>query len=463
MKKISLLCLIMSLLLTSCSQDDIVMFGSVYGVVRDSATGDGIRNAAVTISPGNYTYTTGSDGQFQFSDLEAGTYTIHCVANGYNANSRQLTIYAGGNSNCDFLMTKQSSVVNVSISTNSIDFGTSSTEEVFSITNTGNTGTVSWNISSPSAQWLSVTPSQGSIAQGKSSSVTVRVDRSKVTKDETSYLIINVAGGSISVAVHIRYNGNNSGGGNNSKGEAALGLNTNTLDFGTTESELTLLVANMEEATANLRWEIGNDYPNYLSLSMQSGELEPGYYNTVIVRLDRNKITSNIDTKLKLYDLADNYEYYYPIAVKATMVTKEDYSSAKITTESCDGFEFKITSCKRSGTTVLMEYTLTNNNSYMAYWVIGSSYCYASDNLYNTYDYKQLKYSLSTISGSYGSYISNAPVAAKQTVKGTIAVKSVDETAKIISIYLVYASIYNNDDRKYMDNPKVYFENIPIY
>ena len=92
----------MSLLLTSCSQDDIVMFGGVYGVVRDSATGDGIRNAAVTISPGNYTYTTGSDGQFQFSDLEAGTYTIHCVANGYNANSRQLTIYAGGNSNCDF-------------------------------------------------------------------------------------------------------------------------------------------------------------------------------------------------------------------------------------------------------------------------------------------------------------------------------------------------------------------------
>ena len=277
------------------------MFGGTYGVVRDAVSGDAIRNAAVTLSPGNYTYTTGNDGQFQFSDLEAGSYTLRCVASGYNSNSRQITVYAGENIPCDFQMTKQTSVASITISTNSIDFGTTSTEEVFSISNTGNAGTVSWNISKSNVPWLTVTPLSGSTAQGKSSTITVRVDRTKVTKDELTYVIINAAGGSHSVAVSVKYSSSNDDSGNdNPKGEAVVGFNTDILDFGTTESELTLLVANLEEATADLNWELGKEYPSCLSFSMTSGKLEPGYYHTVIVNLNRDKMTSDIDTEIKI-------------------------------------------------------------------------------------------------------------------------------------------------------------------
>ncbi len=470
-----------SLLLTACSGDEVPMFGSVYGTVKDAVSGEAVRNAAVTVSPGNYTYTTGSDGQFQFSDLEAGTYTVQCVANDYNTNSRQVTIYAGGNTTCDFLMTKQTSTSSIVLSTNSIDFGTSSTEEIFSITNTGNSGTVSWNISNPTVSWLSVTPVSGTIAQGKSSSITVSVDRSKITKEEQTYLTVNAAGGSLSIAIHVQYggndDGNNSGNGNNgnndgsgsgsdTKGEAVVGFNTSELDFGTTENELTLLVGNLEEATANLRWELDKEYPNCLSFSMNSGELEPGYYHTVVVGLNRDKMTSDIDTQIKIYDLADNYNYYYPVNVKAKMVVKEDYSSA--TVQSCDNrITAEIVSCKRSGGSVVFEYRLTNvDMGYINDWRIYPtnsmslmSGCYRStvaDNVGNEYFYSL--FAFRDASGKTNVVSTAFPDG--MTCKGSVTVYDVDTAATKLSIMLGVAAY--NHSKQLADN-RIYFKNVPIY
>lgn len=330
MKKLLFFLLTIPFLFTACSEDEVPMFGSVYGVVSDSATGQPISGAAITLSPGNFTYVTGSDGHYQFSDLEAGSYKVNCLANGYNANSRQITIYAGGNSTCDFLLVKQASVSGITLSTNSIDFGNKLSEQVFSIINTGNSGEVSWTISN-TASWISVTPVSGSVAQGKSSSVTVKIDRSKITQDETSYITVNAAGGSLAVMVTVNCNnGGNGDNGANGSGEAVLGFDTTTLDFGTTETELSFIVANMDEATANLRWEIDSDYHQWLSVSKTSGELEPGYYHTVTVTLNRAAMTSSFETKLKVYDLAENYEYYYPITVTATIFSTESVESISL-------------------------------------------------------------------------------------------------------------------------------------
>ena len=295
------------------------------------------------------------------------------------------------------------------------------------------------------------------------------VDRTKVTKDERTYIVVNAAGGSHSVAVSVKYSSNDDSGNDNPKGEAVVGFNTDILDFGTTESELTLLVANLEEATAELNWELGKEYPSCLSFSMTSGKLQPGNYNTVIVKLDRSKMNSDINTQIKIYDLADNYEYYYPVTIKAKKTTtgngnNEDYSTASIKANGCDGFVFNISSCRRSGDIVVMEYTLANNNSFMAFWTIGSLYNYATDNLGNSYDYKKMKYSLSTKSVNYSEYMQNAPVAANNSAKGTFTIKNVDTSATKISIYLVKGTnIWNDDERKFIYPSTISFENVPIY
>ena len=472
MKKLLLFLLTFPFLFTACSEDEIPMFGSVYGVVSDSATGQPISGASITLSPGNFTYVTGSDGHYQFTDLEAGSYKVNCLANGYNANSRQITIYAGGNSTCDFLLTKQTSVSGISLSTNSIDFGNKLSEQVFSIINTGNAGEVSWTISN-TASWISVTPVSGSVAQGKSSSVTVKIDRSKITQDETSYITVNAAGGSLAVMVTVNCNnggngdnGDNGGNGDNGangSGEAVLGFDTTTLDFGTTETELSFIVANMDEATANLRWEIDSDYHQWLSVSKTSGELEPGYYHTVTVTLNRAAMTSSFETKLKVYDLAENYEYYYPITVTAKM---EDYSSATIT--SCDyRVDAKIVSCRRTGSTVVLSYVLTNTKIdptlYLEMAAIGSGQSWRStayDNLGNEY-YKS-DFTLRDQSANQNNYKLGVYLPMEMPCKGTIVIPNVDASATSLT-YLLNVWYWNYDIGIHNTPATINFKNVPIY
>lgn len=457
MKKLfSLLSIIALISFTACSEDEFSVFGSVHGIVSDAKTGEPVRNATVILSPGNFSTVTGRDGHYEFTDLEAGSYKVQCSASEYETNSRQVSVYAGGNISCDIALSKIGAISGISLSTNALEFDNTSSEEVFSITNTGNSGTISWSISNISASWLTVTPTSGSVAQGKSSTVTVRIDRSKISKDETTYITINAAGGSMSVAVYVECGsaGNGNGNGNGEQGKSEINFNTTTLDFGTSKNELILEVINMTKATANLHWKI-DSYPDCLSIPFTSGELEPGYYHELKITLNRSAMTSDLDDSIIIRDLDDNE--YYRITVKATNVVEEDYSSAKINIDT-DDFSFKITKCKRSGNVVKMEYLLTNNTYDDTLWSIGSGY--ASDDQFNSYDWGSLLYTLSSRSGNYGTSLLGAPVAPNQTVKGSISVKGVDPSAKEISFYLKKVCVKVDNKDEYYDISMI---NIPIY
>ena len=56
-----------------CSNDQ---KGSIYGVVTDKATGEAIKTAGVELHPIGLKTVTGSNGSFEFLDLEVGTYTL---------------------------------------------------------------------------------------------------------------------------------------------------------------------------------------------------------------------------------------------------------------------------------------------------------------------------------------------------------------------------------------------------
>ena len=91
MKKVLLLYLAaFVVLLTSCSKDDHKVFSSIYGVVRDAATGELIANANVVLSPSGETKITGSDGQFIFNDIDPGQYTVTVQKEGYQTNRKSV-------------------------------------------------------------------------------------------------------------------------------------------------------------------------------------------------------------------------------------------------------------------------------------------------------------------------------------------------------------------------------------
>lgn len=80
------------------------------------------------------------------------------------------------------------------VSPRAIDFGQDLNSSTFAIKNIGNTGTLDWNISGINADWITVSPAEGALGMGKSATVTVTLDRSKVKGQMGTTIKVNVAG-----------------------------------------------------------------------------------------------------------------------------------------------------------------------------------------------------------------------------------------------------------------------------
>lgn len=207
--------------LSSCAKDEVSTFGGIYGTIRNAETGSVVYNAEITLSPGHPSPITGTNGAYEFSNLEARQYTMTVRASGYLDDSRQVTVLPGENTQCDVLLTPERDIEGVSISTRTLDFGSTLSHLSVTLYNTGNTP-VSWTVSTKSSVgWMTVSPMSGTTDAGKSSVISVSVDRSRMTDDSSAIFIINAAGGSKSVTVYASKNGStggNTGGGNTGGG-----------------------------------------------------------------------------------------------------------------------------------------------------------------------------------------------------------------------------------------------------
>ncbi len=196
--------LLVLLFMTACEEELPETMGGIYGIVSNSETGEPVRGASVILSPGNQTTVTGYDGHFEFSDLAAGQYKLQVSASGYNTNSRQITVIAGKEASGDMPLSPIAEVMNVRLSNNYFEFGSSLEELALTIQNTGNSGSIDWTITGVDAIWLTVSPTSGSIAMSKAADVKLVVDRSKLSVDEASTtFMVNAAGGSQSVRVNV--------------------------------------------------------------------------------------------------------------------------------------------------------------------------------------------------------------------------------------------------------------------
>ena len=362
---------------TSCSEDVVSTFGSVYGIVTDAETGEPLRNVSVTLAPGNETTVTGNDGHYEFADLEAGLYKLQFYLHGYATTSRQVTVVAGKRCVADAVLSHSNSPGG----------------------DNGNTG-----------------------------------------------------------------GNDNTGGNNGDNGAASVGLNVKELDFGDSETELSFKIYNLEDATADLEWKINPELHKCLTVSPMSGTLPVGYYNTVKVTLNRSTMTSDIDTTIDIYDLNDDV-YYYPIPVKAKYQTsepQEDYSSAAITFGD-DRLKAEIVSCRRTASTLVFEFRLTNIGlgDAITDFRIDSSYGANDKTIFydsngNFYKYPKLEFAgKSTTTNEIGC---NLPQ--DVPMKGTLTISNFDTSATHFNARF-YIYIYNNSVQLRDNN--LYFKNVPIY
>lgn len=204
-----LLLLMLTVLLTACKPDPVDTTGIISGIIRDASTSAVLQGATVTLTPGGCSTVTGTDGRYQFTDIEMGDYTITVKCVNYREDSKKATVNVGENTPLDFALSRAGSALVVKPLT--LDFGDTDTQLGLDIENQGQ-ATMEWQIIEDT-DWLSCSQTNGSVEAGKKTSVTVNVSRARLSRGNYSNTLVVTSndGGSQTVRFNMTVSG--SGGG----------------------------------------------------------------------------------------------------------------------------------------------------------------------------------------------------------------------------------------------------------
>ena len=108
MKKLFIICSLLIFLLSigGCSKTDYNLFGSIHGTVTDQVSGEPIVSASIVLAPGGKTQVTGTDGSFEFVNLDAGQYTVTVQKAEYSTNRKTVTVYSDETTEANIPLTK---------------------------------------------------------------------------------------------------------------------------------------------------------------------------------------------------------------------------------------------------------------------------------------------------------------------------------------------------------------------
>ena len=282
-------------------QPEVVLPGGIYGTALDKITGEPIRNAEVRLSPGSKTTIVGSNGTFEFINLDAGQYTVGIEAAGYEYNSKTVTVVSGENTTCDFHLEKVIIDQVVDITPSSLNFGTTQNQLSITITNKGAEETA-WSLDLGNCQWLSANPISGRIGAGKTQAIIFSVDRSLLQKDETAVVTLSAFGNSYPINVSCAIVQN----------KGVMNVSPTVLSFGEDTNEMSFTIKNL--GNANLNWYTQGLSASCLSLSENNGTLASGASKVIRVSLNRNLLTGDLSTSFTVSDGSTEQE----IQVSAT-------------------------------------------------------------------------------------------------------------------------------------------------
>ncbi len=179
---------------TSCKKiNDITnptKYGKIQGFVTNLNTSEPIQGVNISLSPTGASAVTGSDGRYEFANLEPGLYTVQGMKNGFESNTKTIKIVEDQVSSGDMML--KPVVSGFRLNVDYLDFGSAFNTLTFKIINASETLSMSWEIIE-SLNWLTITPNSGNLQGGQEVTLTVTVDRSLLSHSTTGNVTIHSA------------------------------------------------------------------------------------------------------------------------------------------------------------------------------------------------------------------------------------------------------------------------------
>lgn len=293
-------CLIVFTLLVvfSCTTEDpIVVIGNIEGTVNNIENNQAIQGVNVHLtSNGISTFIeqskeTGSDGKFSFKDLAAGSYKLSFQKNGYEDNSKNISLLAGYTSSSDIGLTPVKP--NLSVNISSLDFNENETNLTFSIQNIGK-GTLIWEVKE-SIDWLTVNPSSGTTLT-ETSPVSVKIVRDNVEPGNYERTIsVTSNGGNATITIRVVIKG------------PKLEVTPMNIDFGSdiNVTKKTILIKN--SGIGNLEYSLSSDANWISSIIPSMGTLVTNETDAIEISINRSGLNyGNYSGKINVLTRAGN-------------------------------------------------------------------------------------------------------------------------------------------------------------
>lgn len=194
----------------------VVGAGNTTGGLSGLVTGiDQNRGLAgnVSLSPGGQRVTTGSDGRYEFLNLEPGQYTVSVSCNGYKSAEKSFSVVAGKITSGDIQLSLEAA--GFSLSASSLGFTSVNTLKSFDIINSSNSQSISWKILTGYPSWLSVSEMNGTLLPAGQRAINVNLKNTPASGSE-GYITVEVAGSTRQA--YVNFTGTGSGGGDGGDG-----------------------------------------------------------------------------------------------------------------------------------------------------------------------------------------------------------------------------------------------------
>lgn len=325
--------------LSSCTKEKAT--GRIQGIVTNMNTTEPIQGVNISLSPTGASAVTGSDGRYEFNNLEAGNYTVQGVKAGYESNTKNISITAGNVSSGDMQLRP---VVNgFRLNVEYLDFSTNFSQLQFKIINASATLPLSWEIME-SLNWLAVTPNTGNLQGGQETTITVNIDRSLITQSTTANLTVRSADQSIVLPINVSVAGNNG---------PQLQLSENSLDFGTTANSLAFYVMNTGPSNTSLNWVCSNINVSWLTLTPTEGNTAGGASTMVTATIDRSQITGMVSTSVTVNGAGTSQTITFSAAASGTGTAILQLSEGSLDFgETATSMSFQVKNVGSAGTTL---------------------------------------------------------------------------------------------------------------